>query len=223
MGAGLSRAPPQGVRAANPAAEKDALRSAVQAWRRRLQPGEIAARSQRIVNQLRRWPPLQTRRRIVAFLPLAREPRLEPLLLWLLARGATVAAPLPKDPAGGLRLLGAAGSLPAPVAAAAGSAPEPDLPGAVRPQAGYLAPHEAQLILVPGLAFDLGGGRLGRGRGVYDRVLAALPPACWRVGVCFREQVVPQVPRQSWDEPVDFVVTEEGIAEVRGERGARDG
>lgn len=64
------------------------------------------------------------------------------------------------------------------------------------------------VALLPGVAFDVVGGRLGHGGGHYDRLLGRLPPHALRVGIAFSCQVVPRVPREDHDEPVDIVVTE---------------
>ena len=61
------------------------------------------------------------------------------------------------------------------------------------------------LILVPGLAFDERGRRLGRGKGYYDRFLATATGL--RVGVCHDFQIVDSVPREAHDLAMDFLVT----------------
>lgn len=63
------------------------------------------------------------------------------------------------------------------------------------------------VILVPGVAFDQRGARLGRGGGHYDRALAALPRAI-RVGLAFELQVIEEVPVDPWDQAMHYVVTE---------------
>ena len=68
-------------------------------------------------------------------------------------------------------------------------------------------PREAEIIFVPGLAFTAEGLRLGRGRGFYDRLLAALPPDILRVGVCFPPQIVTDIPCEPHDEEVDVVLS----------------
>ena len=70
------------------------------------------------------------------------------------------------------------------------------------------------LVLVPMLAFDGDGYRLGYGGGYYDRSLAALrggPAAVTAVGLAFAGQAVARLPRDAWDQRLDRVVTEQGM------------
>lgn len=69
------------------------------------------------------------------------------------------------------------------------------------------------LLLVPMLAFDAVGYRLGYGGGFYDRTLSLLKasnPSTLAVGVAYAAQRVDAVPRNHFDEPLDWIVTEEG-------------
>jgi 5-formyltetrahydrofolate cyclo-ligase len=66
------------------------------------------------------------------------------------------------------------------------------------------------LVLVPGLAFDRSGRRLGRGGGQYDRAFAALGTPPLRVGLAFSFQLVAVVPASRLDQSVDGVATESG-------------
>jgi 5-formyltetrahydrofolate cyclo-ligase len=64
------------------------------------------------------------------------------------------------------------------------------------------------LIVVPGLVFDLKGGRLGRGGGFYDRFLSQLGLTATKVGVGLDEQVIAEeVPKDAWDVTLDALVT----------------
>lgn len=65
---------------------------------------------------------------------------------------------------------------------------------------------EIDLILLPGVAFDTEGNRLGMGKGYYDRYLKTIP-AVTTVGLAFDFQVVDKVPTDDYDVPVSFVVT----------------
>lgn len=71
------------------------------------------------------------------------------------------------------------------------------------------ADKEFDLIFVPGLAFDSGGGRLGRGKGFYDRFLSGVRGI--RVGSCFDDQIVDHIPMEAHDLRMDFLVTPSGI------------
>lgn len=62
-------------------------------------------------------------------------------------------------------------------------------------------------VLVPGLGFSPAGGRLGFGAGYYDRWLAE-HPAALRIGLCFEYQIVPELPVEAHDAPLDYLVTE---------------
>ena len=68
------------------------------------------------------------------------------------------------------------------------------------------------LLLVPLLAFDYRGGRIGYGAGYYDRTIPAIrnakPLIC--VGIAYAAQEVPRVPQDSFDQRLDWVVTENG-------------
>ncbi len=71
-------------------------------------------------------------------------------------------------------------------------------------------PDKLQLIIVPGIAFDLDGYRLGYGKGFYDRFLPTCPNAV-TIGVAFQVQIVEDTCPQPWDIPVQHILTEEGM------------
>lgn len=81
---------------------------------------------------------------------------------------------------------------------------EPTLGGAVEPQA-------IGAVLVPGVAFDPSGGRVGYGGGFYDRFAQVLPTTTPRIALAFEFQVVPEVPNGPFDRRVDLIVTEERV------------
>ncbi|ADG67080.1 5-formyltetrahydrofolate cyclo-ligase [Planctopirus limnophila DSM 3776] len=67
---------------------------------------------------------------------------------------------------------------------------------------------EIDLVVLPGLAFDEQGRRLGQGRGYFDRLLMELNPHAIKVGLAFEVQMVEEVPVEEHDLPVDLVITE---------------
>lgn len=70
-------------------------------------------------------------------------------------------------------------------------------------------PEELELILVPGLAFDRSGGRLGQGGGFYDRYLPRCPGV--KAALCREIFLLEAVPREEHDRGVDLVVTENAV------------
>jgi 5-formyltetrahydrofolate cyclo-ligase len=87
--------------------------------------------------------------------------------------------------------------------------PEPSIPAGVEPRSSGW-----DIIVVPGLAFDRRGNRLGRGFGYYDRFLGGVPESVPRIGLAFAVQRIPEVPVDAWDVPVHALVTEEGVIRV---------
>ena len=79
--------------------------------------------------------------------------------------------------------------------------------GTVHPAGPAVAP---ELILVPYLAFDRSGARLGYGGGYYDRTLAAFPAAA-RAGLGFAGLEVLEVPTEAHDQRLPVIVTERGV------------
>lgn len=76
------------------------------------------------------------------------------------------------------------------------------------------APEATPLIMfVPGLAFDSEGFRIGYGLGYYDRTIAALRegPGLLAIGIAYAAQLIEAVPREDHDQPLDLIVTENGI------------
>ena len=74
------------------------------------------------------------------------------------------------------------------------------------------------MLLVPLLAFDARGHRLGYGGGFYDRTLAALD-AKLAIGIAYAEQEIETLPIHERDHPLDIVVTERGLRRFTTRRG----
>ncbi|MBC8128377.1 MAG: 5-formyltetrahydrofolate cyclo-ligase [Gloeobacteraceae cyanobacterium ES-bin-144] len=66
---------------------------------------------------------------------------------------------------------------------------------------------QIQVFLCPGLAFDAGGGRLGRGRGFYDRMLANAAVSALKLGICFPDQLVADTFSEPHDVRMDTVIS----------------
>lgn len=122
--------------------------------------------------------------------------------------------------AAGLRLalprVTAAGAPLAFLAWSPGDPLEPDAAGCPAPL-DLAEPVQPDLVIVPLLAFDAAGGRLGQGGGHYDRTLEALraqeaPPAF--VGLAYAGQRLDALPGEAHDQPLDGVLTEAGFMRI---------
>jgi 5-formyltetrahydrofolate cyclo-ligase len=76
--------------------------------------------------------------------------------------------------------------------------------GILEPQGSVVAPDTIDLVIVPGVAFTVGGARLGHGKAYYDRFLPGMRAA--KVGACFDEQLVDDLPMEAHDVWLDHVV-----------------
>jgi len=79
-------------------------------------------------------------------------------------------------------------------------------------------PAQIDCIVVPGVAFDATGGRVGRGRGYYDRLLARIPATAPRIALAWEWQVFERVPLEPHDLRMDFIITPERVIDCRANR-----
>jgi 5-formyltetrahydrofolate cyclo-ligase len=97
--------------------------------------------------------------------------------------------------------------------------------GIPEPRADAVAlPTDARdvIVLVPGVAFDRYGTRLGTGKGLYDRALLAHRGA-WRIGLTLAAWVLDRIPADPWDIPMHAIATERELLVVDGAVGAHPG
>jgi|SRR5882672_1004981 len=180
------------------AAQKLALRRQVREKLGTLTEATRAAASTRACSLLRQQRHWKEAHAILFYAPATNELDIWPLLTEALAAGKTVALP---------RFI-AEKSL---YAASQIHEPARDLrPGHfdIQEPAGHCAPIEIyrlDFILVPGIAFDLHGRRLGRGKGFYDLLLAAVRGTI--CGVAFDEQIVREVPVEPHDIRLNCILT----------------
>jgi 5-formyltetrahydrofolate cyclo-ligase len=84
----------------------------------------------------------------------------------------------------------------------------------MEPHRGIPASKELELIdicVVPGVAFDRQGNRMGRGAGYYDRFLARLGPRTLKIAVAFTQQIIESVPHTDHDIKMDMIITEDEL------------
>lgn len=134
---------------------------------------------------------------VMAYCAISPEPDLQAVLEAALTQGKVLL--LPRCEAGGAMTARRIRALPELETGAYGIRE----PG---PGSEVWSPEKLELILVPGVAFDRRGGRLGRGKGYYDRFLPKTNAV--KVGVCFGERLLARLPLEPHDHRMDAVVTE---------------
>ena len=75
--------------------------------------------------------------------------------------------------------------------------------GSLFPEEKY---QEIHLAIIPGMAFDQQGNRLGRGKGYYDRFLQKIPQV-YKIGICFPFQLVDEIPTEETDIKMDAIMS----------------
>jgi 5-formyltetrahydrofolate cyclo-ligase len=86
--------------------------------------------------------------------------------------------------------------------------------GVAQPNPARCKPVPLQKIdiaIIPGVAFDEKGARIGSGHGYYDRFIPDLPATTRKVALAFEEQIIPQAPTESHDKHVDIIITDKRI------------
>ncbi|MEX2541749.1 MAG: 5-formyltetrahydrofolate cyclo-ligase [Trueperaceae bacterium] len=154
---------------------------------------------QAVAARLREWPAYLASARILVYLAFGDEPDLSALLDDPAKSFYTTRTATEGEPALTLHRL--------------------DLASLERHRFGFLQPTvaaagsagEMEMVLVPGLAFDVSGHRLGFGMGFYDRFLGSLDPSVPLVGITPAELLVPRLPSEPHDVRMTHLATEDGV------------
>ena len=168
-----------------------------------MSPGEAARVASRIASRLLAEPVVRSARRIALYAALPDEVPSRPLFDALIGLGMPCLFPRALEK-----------HALAFAVVADWSELRPGRYGVLEPpaQAAVTRPEEGDLVLVPGVAFDRSGNRLGRGQGFYDRAFPASAPRSPRlIGVAYQIQLVDALPHTETDRRVDAVVTELGL------------
>jgi 5-formyltetrahydrofolate cyclo-ligase len=180
--------------------QKDALREQQKEIRCRLSPEDATSLSVRIEQHLKQE--INGENPVMVYASKAHEVDTHGLITWLLSHGIEVVVPIIEQETRSLRLSYLRN--PAVLRSSTFSVPEPlgnEIPA---------SPERIRVVVVPMIAFDRRGFRLGYGAGYYDRFLSAHP---WmkKIGIAFSCQEVDAVPADENDVPMDLIVTEKGV------------
>lgn len=183
------------------AASKTVLRNQLRHERKQRERRQRQADAAQLNQHLLGMEPVAAAVWVAGYLAFDGEPDIRFSLTQLCRRGIGVALPvLPETPGTLLRFHRWTPATPLTV----------NRFGISEPLGGDLVPLEQiDTWLLPLVAFDPHGNRLGMGAGWYDRVLGAQQREAMRIGVAWSDQEVPEVPVEPWDQRLDAVVTEQ--------------
>ncbi len=184
---------------------KHQMRRSILAVRRGLSEADRLARSRRIWERVAALSCYLQARVVLGYMAFDHEVQTDGLMRQAIESGKQLALPMVQPDRQGMALY-LIEDLERDVA--------PGYRGILEPQSQRtraVAPETLELALVPGVAFDLRGGRLGFGVGFYDRLLSRLPRDTPTVGLAFDFQIIPRLPSQPHDIMLDAIVTESRV------------
>lgn len=169
---------------------------------RNLNPIERIERSERLLRLLWAEPRFAESEHIFCYVSMSGEVDTHPLIRGCLTQGKSVSIPRVLPDSNSIEARGVSDWdddiwIDGPFGI---REPDPDM-------TDFVPPETIDCVIVPGLAFDAEGYRLGRGKGYYDRFLAAIGGRAFRVAPAFDFQLVERVPREPHDEKVHLVLT----------------
>lgn len=189
-------------------ARKQQLRAEVQAARNALPDDELQSRSAALIERALQLRALQEAQWIMAFASFRSEVRTAGLLRWAITSGKQLL--LPRIIRGTRQLeLYLVRDLEYDLAPGVWQIPEP-----ISERCPRVELHVPDFIIIPGVAFDERGHRLGYGGGFYDNLLRVLSGRCWpehMAAFALECQIVPEVPIRPRDFTVPHIVTEDRI------------
>jgi len=182
---------------------KEQLRTTLLLKRRQLQPEIIANQSDNMAEHLYAWPYYQQAKVIMLFLSMPDEPQMMNIIKHAWRHGKTVCVPHMRKEFGVMD-----------------AAIIHDMDQLVRGRLNLLVPDPTTLqiidpkcidvIVVPAVAYDLAGNRLGMGAGYYDRFIPKALQAIL-IGSIWSSQIMDHLPCDPYDQPVHYLLNETGI------------
>lgn len=179
---------------------KEAIRTDMRAKRRSLTPSDVNTLSAQITEKLFSLQDIQSAKAVCTFISAFKEPDTLRITDMLIKNGKRVAVPITDTERISLSLSYIDGTHK--LTRGAYGIYEPS----VIKNANI---EDIDAVLVPGLAFDHRGGRMGFGMGYYDRLLEGCK--CVKIGLCYDFQILSEIPSEPHDVSMDYIITENEI------------
>ncbi len=190
---------------------KNELRQRALSVRRSIPPAELSALSTAIEQRLYSLEHYTRAKTIATYVAMPDEVQTVGIIRHALMQGKRIIIPK-TDPVGGRLIFSELRDFQRELA--------PGQMGILEPRPAFVRPvdlSEAELILVPVVAWDERGYRLGYGKGYFDRELGALKRDVLTVGLALEVQRVEEIPAGRYDVPLKVIITEERVIRARGE------
>ena len=183
--------------------QKKQLRNEIKRRRSLLSEAERLEKSQQIVRFLKKIPEFNQAKTVFCYISYLDEVETHPLISDFLHEKRTLAVPKIMDKTRMLAIpLDDLSNL------------EPDKLGILTPKSSQTADFDFDIAITPGLGFTEQGDRLGYGRGYYDRWFSK-NTVKMKIGIAFEVQIVDELPLEETDLPLDILVTEKRIIDIR--------
>ena len=183
--------------------QKKQLRTALKQRRTALAVDDRTEKSQQIIHFLEEIDEFNQAKSIFCYISYLSEVETQPLVSMFLEQNLALSVP---------KIIGKTEMLAIPLTDM--SDLEPDKMGILTPKSSFPAPATFDIAITPGLGFTEKGGRLGYGRGYYDRWFSKNKVKT-KIGIAFEVQVVEELPLEDTDMPLDILVTEKRIIDLR--------
>ncbi len=188
---------------------KNELRKNVIAWRNALTPQEVKEKSAAIASRVLKLKEYRSAKTIMAYIDFRNEVQTSEIIVDAMQHGKRVVVPV-TDVRNKQLILSLLKNYPEDLAPGTWGIPEPK-PELVQP----VAPDEIDLVIVPGVAFDTVGNRLGYGGGYYDRFLPQTRKDAVLISLAYELQIRPNVYPDEHDMPIHILVTEDRVLDFR--------
>lgn len=193
-------------------AEKKAARAELRALWRSLPPAELASISAGVASQVRTLPEWNAAARVLLYFPMPGEIDVSALATGAIQAAKTIGVPRTDWNAGMLYPVAVTDWSQAGLGTRDPSHPLVPVPPDT---AAELPPASIDLVLVPGLGFDVSGNRLGRGAGFYDRFLLENSLGARACGLIPERMFRQKIPAGVMDAPVSMIVTESRVIRIQ--------
>lgn len=179
---------------------KSEIRKQILSARKAMSQDEVESKSAQILSRLMTSPLLEQAEVILCYMDFRNEVQTAAIIEYLWSLDKIVALPRVNPQTNQLDLYRVDGFRDMVTGSLGIMEPDTSLP--------QLFPEDIDLVLAPGVAFDLNGGRMGYGGGFYDRLIPTLRPDCQVIALAFEQQVVENLPSESHDQSIHGILTE---------------